>query len=117
MKLIENKKTDYSIVIAADAGEAVKYAAEELAKYLEQMGGAKLPVVCDTAKPVDKEIVIGKTNREGTPCGCELKNDGFIWKTVGEKLFILGENDRGCLYGVYQLLEKLGCRFLSASVE
>lgn len=62
--------------------------------------------------------MIGKTNREGAPCGANLKNDGYILKTVGERLFILGQNDRGNLYGVYGLLEnKLGCRFFTASLE
>jgi len=118
MKLIENKVTDYRIVIPANPTESQRYAADELAKYLELISGAKLPVVCDCSEPQEKEIVIGRTNREGAPCGCGLKNDGYTYKTVGEKLFILGENDRGNLYGVYQLLEnELGCRFLSERVE
>ena len=117
LTLICEGKTEYKIVIAADASAAVRCAAGELTRYLAAMGGAAIPLTTDASEPTEKEIVIGKTNREGAPCGCELKNDGFIWKTVGEKLFILGENDRGNLYGVYQLLEKLGCRFLSSSVE
>ena len=75
MILIDKKQTDYRIVIGSDADAAVRYAADELAKYLELMGGAKLPVVCDSTEPQDKEIVIGRTNREGTPCGSCLKND------------------------------------------
>ena len=118
MILTNNKITDYRIVIPANPTESQRYAGDELAKYLELMGGARLPVVCDCTEPVEKEIVIGKTNREGTPCGCGLKHDGYIYRTVGEKLFILGENDRGNLYGVYQLLEnELGCRFLAEGVE
>ena len=118
MILINNKVSDYRIVISAEADEAVRYAADELAKYLELMGGAKLPVTCDSTETQEKEIVIGKTNREGTPCGSGLKHDGFIWKTLGEKLFILGENSRACLQGVYRLLEDvLGCRFFAKDVE
>jgi len=118
MILIADKKSDYRIVISENADAAVQNAASELAKYLELMGGVKLPIVSDAVQEQAKEIVIGKTNREGTPCGSNLKNDGYIWKTVGEKLFILGENGRGNLYGVYQLLEDvLGCRFYTASFE
>ena len=118
MILIDNKASDYRVVISAAADEAVRYAADELAKYLELMGGVKLPVVYDSTETQEKEIVIGKTNREGTPCGSGLIHDGFIWKTVGEKLFILGENSRACLQGVYRLLEDvLGCRFFAKDVE
>ena len=118
MKLIENKMSDYRIVIADNADEAIRYAADELAKYLEQMSGVKLPVVCDAAEPTEKEIVIGSTNRAGAPCTAGLIHDGYIHKTVEEKLFIAGENSRACLQGVYQLLEnELGCRFLSKNVE
>ncbi len=118
MILTENKKSEYRIVIAAGAGEALNYAAQELAKYLAMISGASLPIAEDTAPAQDKEIVIGPTNRPGSPCGCGLKHDGYILKTVGERLFILGENGRGNLYGVYGLLEKyLGCRFLAEGVE
>ncbi len=118
MILAENNKSDYRIVIAAGAGEALAYAARELAKYLGMVSGASLPIAEDAAPVQDKEIVIGRTNRPDVPCGCGLKNDGYLLKTVGERLFILGENDRANLYGVYGLLEKyLGCRFLAEGVE
>ena len=118
MILAENNKSDYRIVIAAGAGEAAQYAAQELAKYLMMISGASLPIAEDAAPVQDKEIVIGRTNRPDAPCGCGLKNDGYLLKTVGERLFILGENDRANLYGVYGLLEKyLGCRFLAEGVE
>ena len=112
------KKSGYRIVVAAGASEAAQYAAQELAKYLMMISGASLPIAEDTCPAQDKEIVIGRTNRPDAPCGCGLKNDGYLLKTVGERLFILGENDRGNLYGVYGLLENhLGCRFLAEGVE
>ena len=118
MILAENNKSEYRIVMAAGAGEALSHAARELAKYLAMISGASLPIAEDTAPAQEREIVIGKSNRPGAPCGCGLKNDGYILKTAGERLFILGENGRGNLYGVYGLLEKyLGCRFLAEGVE
>ena len=118
MILAENNKSEYRIVMAAGAGEALSHAARELAKYLAMISGVSLPIAEDTAPAQEREIVIGKSNRPGAPCGCGLKNDGYILKTAGERLFILGENGRGNLYGVYGLLEKyLGCRFLAEGVE
>ena len=108
----------YQIVIPAAANVSGEYAAAELAKYLEKIVGVVFPVVKDDAPVQDKEILIGKTNRFGTPNGAGLKNDGYILRTMGEKLFIYGENDHANLYGVYYLLEKyLGCGFYSLEVE
>ncbi len=116
--LIDGGKSRYQIIVAAEAGAAVRCAAGELAKYLAAMGGAAIPVRSDEAPAGQWELVVGRTNRQDAPCGAGLKNDGYILRTVGERLFILGENDRACLYGVYGLLERhLGCRFLSAGVE
>ena len=118
MHIVDNRLTDYVIVIAEGATEAQRYAATELAGYTARITGAVLPVVSDAMDAQEKEIVIGRTNRPGTPCGDGLKNDGYILKAEGNRLFILGENDRGTLYGVYGLLEDyLGCRFLTPEVE
>ena len=118
MQIVKNHKSDYVIVIPENPTKAQRYAASELAGYLTRISGAILPIVTADAAPKAREIVIGKTGREGTPCECGLTNDGYILKTEGEKLFILGENDRGNLYGVYGLLEdQLGCRFLARGVE
>lgn len=118
MELVKGGQSAYRIVISARAGPDIRYAADELAKYLASISGASLPVVEDGEAPQEKEIVIGSSNRQGAPCTAELKNDGYILKTVGNRLFILGENGRGCVYGVYGLLEAyLGCRFLAREVE
>ena len=109
---------DYKIVVSANADAGTKYAAEELAKYLKAIGGVELPIVCDCTEPADKEIIVGCSNRCGTPSGVNLKNDGYVLRTQGDKLFIKGMNDRGNLYGVYGLLEKyLDVRFFTASLE
>ncbi|MFR1759115.1 MAG: alpha-glucuronidase family glycosyl hydrolase, partial [Christensenellaceae bacterium] len=118
IELVKGGQSAYRIVIPAQAGPGVRYAAAELAKYLAAISGASLPVVEDGEAPQEKEIVIGGASRAGAPCAAGLKNDGYVLRTVGGRLFILGENDRGCLYGVYGLLEAyLGCRFLAREVE
>ena len=109
---------EYKIVVSANADAGTKYAAEELTKYLKAIGGVELPIVCDCTEPADKEIVIGCTSRPGNPGSASLKNDGYILRTMDDKLFIRGMNDRGNLYGVYGLLENvLGCRFYTSTVE
>ena len=66
----------YQVVIPAGASTAAMYAATELVKYVKKITGTELPVVTDDAPAQDKEILIGKTNRFGTPNGAGLKNDG-----------------------------------------
>ena len=108
----------YKIVIPSECGVSGEYAGYELAKYLEKIVGIVFPVVQDDAPVEEKEILIGKTNRFGTPNDVGLKNDGYKLRTVGEKLFIYGENDRANLYGVYYLLETyLGCGFYAYDTE
>ena len=109
---------EYRIIVSADAGPGTRYAAEELAKYLKAIGGVELPIECDDNEPAEKEIVVGASGRCGTPSGVNLKNDGYVLRTMGEKLFIRGMNERGDVYGVYGLLERhLGVRFFTASLE
>ncbi|MBQ2433373.1 MAG: hypothetical protein II266_03000, partial [Clostridia bacterium] len=88
---------DYRIVISACAGQGTEYAAKELQKYLKAISKANLPIVSDQTEPSEKEIVIGKSNRFATPSGANLKNDGYVLRTMGDTLFIRGMNDRGNL--------------------
>ena len=117
-KLIADKRSEYVIVIGADASLPVRYAASELAKYLCRMTGVVLPVMTDDASSGEKEICIGTVDRSDMPEISDLVNDGWRLKTEGTRLFVAGGNDRGVLYGVYGLLqEAFGCRFFAKDVE
>lgn len=118
MKLCENGSSPARIVISRAASPGTRYAAEELAKYLKAASGAVFPVVTDDSPPEEREIVLGRTGRAGTPPAGPLKNDGYILRTAGGKLFLTGENERGDVYAVYGFLErKLGFRFYTPSLE
>ena len=98
-----NKTTDYVIVRGANASKSEIYAADQLALYLEKISGAAVCVTTDETAETAKEIVVGKTNREADKefDRAELGTDGFVIKTRGDKLFIVGGEMRGTLYGVY----------------
>lgn len=120
LRLTADGKSAYIIVYGQDATPSEKTAASELQKYLLRISGAELPVVTDSTPPAEKEIVVGKTNREysGQFDRKAFKNDGFVICTVGKKLFVVGGEKRGTLYGVYTFLEEyLGCRFYTRHVE
>lgn len=118
--LIENSASAYRIVRGAEATASEQYAAQTLQRYLEQISGVHLPVVTDAETPVETEIIVGKTNREGTAYSIDrgrLGDDGLSVRLVGEKLVIAGGEKRGTLYGVYAFLEEvLGCRWYTGDL-
>ena len=122
MILANHGATRAHIIVADGASAATWRAAEVLSSYLYEMTGANLtihPASRGTIGNQDAaEICVGQTGRAGEPELTGLKNDGYILKTVGNRLFILGENDRAVLHAVYAFLEDvLGCRFFTDTVE
>lgn len=120
ISLIANGKSDYVIVRSAKATSVEIHACEELQSYLKKMSGTKVKIVTDKEAVSEKEIVVGKTNREtdGAFNREELTEDGFVIKTTGDKVWLVGGGDRGTLYSVYSFLETyLGCRYYTKEVE
>ncbi|HOU09877.1 MAG TPA: DUF4838 domain-containing protein [Clostridiales bacterium] len=120
--LAENGASGYVIVAGKNACFSERTAAAEMAKYLKKISGADIEVVTDDISESAREIVIGRTNREGkgtyTVDRAFLGDDGFVIKVAGEKLVIAGGEKRGTLYGVYTFLEEfLGCRWYSKQFE
>jgi hypothetical protein len=120
LKLAADGKSAYSIVIGADATPPERFAAEELVSHLEQMSGAKLPIVTDAGAVPAHAILLGqnryvKDNLLGVVVDWrQLGKEGCLLQTAGERLIIAGGYPRGTLYGVYALLEDyLGCRWFA----
>ncbi|MFH1538617.1 MAG: DUF4838 domain-containing protein [bacterium] len=104
--IAQGGKSDYKIVVPDGAGEAVAYAAEEMARFLEKIGGARLGVVAESQHGGGLGIFISIETSGGL---CE---ECFRIKTAGNDLRIEGGGPRGALYGVYAFLEEqLGCRW------
>ncbi len=120
LTLVSEGVSEYVIVRGENASPSEITASTELQKYLKQISGAELAIVTDSTAAVDKEIVVGKTNREndGEFDRETLGTEGFLIKTRGYKLFLVGGEKRGTLYSVYEFLESyLGCRFFTQTVE
>ncbi len=96
-----------------DAAPQEKFAAGELCAYLERMTSTAVEQCGDSYEgPV---IAIGSAcEKYGVPK--PEGADSFTLKTVGESLCITG-GKRGVIYGVYEVLERLGCRFFTADCE
>lgn len=110
---------NYTVLLPDDAGECLEYCAEELRCFIEKTTGVRLPVVKESAAAGVTSYVIslGKTNRlkglDFKPDYGSLNGDGFYIKNSGSDLFITGATDRGTLYGVYELAERNGIKFIS----
>lgn len=120
INIAQNKDSFYQIIYPQNPTPSLKFAARELKKYLFTITGAMIPEFQDNRHVEDKEIVIGFTSRGGYSESEmeELGKEGFIIKTEGERIFIIGSGVRGALYGVYTFLENYcGCRFYTNDFE
>lgn len=99
-----------TIVHAPDASPVLATAAEELSLYVWKMTGVELPV--NASAP--RRIVLSE---RGVRTGVE--QDSFEIRTTDDgMLHVIGGGPRGCLYGVYELLERFaGVRFYSSWCE
>lgn len=122
--LVQEGKSDYGVVIAQNASEPIELAANELVSFVSEVTGVNLPVKRDSEVSYGegtKVISIGKnslSNRAGLTriTATEVNTDGFVFKNVGEMIFINGYCDRGALYGTYHFIEKyLGVKFLTSN--
>lgn len=96
------------IVVEAQQPELpIAFAAQELKRYAKEMSGAALPLVGARSKkpsivlinrPVEKRV------------GADPREEDHYWlKVDSNTLLVEGASPRAVLFGVYDLLERLGC--------
>ena len=112
-----------SIDIGESATEPERHAASELASFIHQISGATIPIKKGRTSDGDNTSAIiigtpGTNSRVESLCKKNLiklseshpGHDGFIVKTLSagsRKTLVIGSAvPRGCLYGVYHLLEE-----------
>ncbi len=72
--------------------------------------------------PVIPTFISTTPKQQGTggginPEALDLGSEGFHLETRGNDLYLLGGGRRGVLYGVYDLLESLGCRWFTPEIH
>ena len=106
LKLAENGKTNYSIVLQKNASNTDKLAAKELAFFLKKITGADFAISNDKKSPA---IFIGHAK------GAKLADEVNVVETSGNDLLLYGGGVHGNLWAVYEFLENhLGCVFFNA---
>ena len=102
VKITENGFSAVKICIPPNPGEVLRFAAKELASYLYRISksGTRIWENGETG-PGMISISAGK----------DWEQDSFSVKAENAAVSIHGSNPRGALFGVYELLERIGCVF------
>lgn len=119
--IVENGVSAYKIVLPDETDECLDYAGRELQRYIEEVSGARLPVVKESAAGAlegMRYISLGQTKLFED---CNFNVDfsalnyvGYVMKQLGNALYIAADGSEGVLYGVYDFCEQvLGIRFLT----
>ncbi len=109
------------VVAGADATEAERHAASELASFLRQITGAKFETTAAPAHGAKIRLLVGPDAAKLAESDFStdgLGADGIVIRKVGKDLILAGGRPRGTLYAVYTFLEdELGCRWWSSKVS
>jgi hypothetical protein len=108
------------IVVAADASETERFAAEELALFLHIVTGADFPVGADP-EPAGSRLLVGPGAARLAGAGndpADLASEEIAVRTSGNDLVLTGGGPRGTLYAVYAFLEDVvGCRWWTGTAS
>lgn len=95
------------IVLEEQSAAPVAWAARELQRYVKAMSGAELPIV--HARSKKPAIVLGQMLMEKATLEDPREEDRYRLIIEGKALHIEGASARAVLFGVYDVLERLGC--------
>jgi len=123
-ELVSDGQPRATIVIAADALDSNKQAAEFLQEYVRKISGATLPIVNDSQSVEGPVVLIGRSKLTESldldiPTGFtrSLNEEGYIIRTAGDRLILAGNDHRpvpaynGSQLAVVEVLQRLGCRW------
>ena len=111
-----------AVATVPDACAREQLAAQELIDHLARITGRPLPLTEIADKTVPKGVVaIGRLATDaGLIARKELdavERDGYLVRVADGRVAIAGWRDLGAIYGVYALLQHLGCRFYAPGCE
>ena len=119
--LSQDGRSRCCIVVAQDAIWPERTAAMELQCHLEQVTGGSIPVVLEKGPlsfPVRLFVGESETLAKSFP-NLDLRTlgeDGIVFKTKNQDIFLAGGRPRGTLYAVFTFLEDVvGCRWWTST--
>lgn len=121
--LADSGKALAPILVHKSATPAEFHAAQELARFLQEITGAPFPVTAIDAAPTGQgpTIRVGPGAAAGLVTPEEIARlgpEGTLIRTRGDTLVLAGGPPRGTLYAVYSFLDNpLGCRWFTPDVS
>lgn len=107
LELARGGRTDYVITADASTGETGALAARELSSYLERISGAAFHVSSGGAA---RKVITLRIERASSP-------DDYTIAINGDTLALSGATPRAVLFASYDLLTRLGCRFIAPQLS
>ncbi len=97
--------------------QRLRESVKDLAHYLGKMSGAKVEIVTGSAPGGLSPIYIGERAVEvfGKPQKSAPFRQGFRVVVSGKGVGLLGESDLATSYAIYEVLDRLGCRWFMPS--
>ncbi|MBV8251742.1 MAG: DUF4838 domain-containing protein [Chitinophaga sp.] len=112
ISLVSGGRSQYTIVTPATPTKAESKAASILQDYIQQISGARLPIMTETGYKGKLAIYVGNTNATTGPE--KIKDDGFFTGTADNSVYVRGGYGKGVVYGAYHFLDTyLHCRKMS----
>ena len=108
----------WRIAVDPAAGSLERFAARELQRYVYVRTGSLVPVRAEAALAPGPALVVAVQSRAlaaGAPAGPALAPRDYRLRSAAAggaaRVWVVGGDDVGTLYGVYRLAERLGVRF------
>ncbi len=113
--IVKDGKSDWVVVSPKNASPTELLAAQELARYLNQMSGIRFKTVETVPANGHALIVIqyDKTREMGLNVLLPHELDECSFMADGKNIWITGATEGATLHAVYMFLDALGCRFLA----
>jgi hypothetical protein len=94
------------VVETQEPQSPIAFAAQELQRYVKEMSGAELPIV---NAPSGRSAIVLRALQNKQASDDPSEKDHYRLTVDSKKLQIDGASPRAVLYGVYDVLERLGC--------
>jgi len=107
-RITANGQPKAEIVVPTQAELPIAFAAQELQRYVKEMSGAELRVV-NAASDKAAIVLVSRPRQRDSQALDPREEDHYHLDVRERKLRIEGASARAVLFGVYDLLERLGC--------
>ena len=115
--VVDGGKGGTPIIVPRNPAPAELFAAQEFQRYVKLISGVSLAIVHEEVAAEGPAVHVGATEAV-VASGlmprprCE-EDDNYSIRNVGDSLYVVGCRPRGTVYAVYDLLERLGCRWFA----